>query len=111
MGNFFGRHVLHLTDRGDCLELAFGEDPVLAGVDPFSSQGALPKSRNLAEDTTVLLFGQVDDCREPVAWTRGYRGGRVFYTSLGNPGEFHQPGFLRLLANALYWTAARDLGY
>jgi len=41
-----------------------------------------------------------------VAWTRPHGGGRVFYTSLGHPDDFHQPCFLKLLVNALFWATA-----
>ena len=32
-------------------------------------------------------------------------GRRVFYSLLGRPDDFQQPGFLRLLANAVVWAA------
>ena len=82
--------------------------PVLAGVKPFSSGRYLYKNPNLAEDVTVLLTGTVDGHTEPVAWTRIHRGGRVFYTSLGEPEDFRQPSFIRLLINALFWTTRRE---
>ncbi len=44
---------------------------------------------------------------EPVAWTRVHRGGRVFYTSMGHQDDFHDPSFLRLLANAVLWCGGR----
>jgi type 1 glutamine amidotransferase len=80
--------------------------PVLAGVVPFASRGALYKSVRIAEDATVLLTGTFPGHTHPVAWVRPYRGGRVFYTSLGHPVDFGNPSFLRLLANAVAWTAA-----
>ena len=43
---------------------------------------------------------------EPVAWvSAGPGGGRVFYTSLGHPGDFEVPAFRTMLRNAVYWAA------
>ena len=40
-----------------------------------------------------------------MAWTRLHRGGRVFYTSLGQEDDFREPNFLRLLGNAICWAS------
>jgi type 1 glutamine amidotransferase len=80
------------------------EHPVLSGVAPFRAGGSLYKNPAPAKDVTVLLTGKIPGHTEPVAWTRRQHGGRVFYTSLGHPDDFRQPGFLKLLANALFWV-------
>ena len=51
------------------------------------------------------MNGSIEGHTEPIAWTRNYKGGRIFYTSLGNVETFEQPDFRRMIANALYWTA------
>jgi len=83
------------------------DHPILDGFKEYLSAGSLYKNPQLAPDTTVLLTGTIPGHTEPVAWTRVHRGGRVFYTSLGHPEDFKQAGFLRLLVNALFWTARR----
>ena len=45
---------------------------------------------------------------EPITWTREHQGARVFYTSLGHPADFEEPGFRQMLINALYWTTRRQ---
>jgi len=80
--------------------------PILEGFKPYVSHGSLYKNPKLAPDVTTLLTGTIPGHTEPVAWTRAYKGGRIFYTSLGHPDDFCQSGFLRLLANALFWTAS-----
>jgi rhodanese-related sulfurtransferase len=42
-----------------------------------------------------------------VAWTHRYKGGRVFYTSLGHPKDFANPAFRQLLVNAIFWALDR----
>jgi type 1 glutamine amidotransferase len=80
------------------------DHPVLAGVGPFMAGGSLYRNPAPAKDVTVLLTGMIPGHTEPVAWTRLHRGGRVFYTSLGHPDDFHQASFLKLLVNALFWA-------
>ena len=82
--------------------------PILKGVEPFTSDGSLYKNTGIAKDTTLLAEGEIPGHREPVAWTRNYKGARIFYTSLGHPNDFKNEQFLRMIANALFWTARRE---
>jgi type 1 glutamine amidotransferase/nicotinamidase-related amidase len=83
-------------------------DPILTGVDvtKLSGAGSLYKVSPLDPTAKVILIGSVpDQPSEPVAWTHrsGSKQARVFYTSLGHPGDFESPAFRRLLLNAIYW--------
>lgn len=84
------------------------DHPILKGFQPYKSVGSLYKNPAVAKDVTVLLTGTIPEHTDPIAWTRLYRGGRVFYTSLGHPKDFAQESYLRLLTNAIFWTAKRD---
>jgi uncharacterized protein len=45
----------------------------------------------------------------PLAWTRLYGKGRVFYTALGHePGVWRDPRFQRILTNAILWVIRRS---
>ena len=81
------------------------EHPILKGVTPFTSGGSLYKNPKIAADTTALLSGAIPGHTEPVAWTRLSQKGRVFYTSLGHRDDFREPSFLRILVNAIFWSA------
>ena len=81
--------------------------PVLAGVGPLETTGTLYKNDDIAKDCEVLMTGTNDKATMPVAWTRTYKGGRVFYTSLGQQADFEKESFLRLVENAVFWTAKR----
>jgi type 1 glutamine amidotransferase len=83
------------------------ETPILDGVKPYKSAGSLYKNPVIAKDARVLMTGAISDHVEPIAWTRLYKGGRVFYTSLGHPKDFEEPSYLRLITNAVFWTAGR----
>jgi type 1 glutamine amidotransferase len=85
------------------------DHPVLAGVKPFATTGKLYKNPALAPDATRLLTAATDRNKEPVAWARERTpGGRVVYTSLGVPADFKDEQFVRLLVNAIHWTARRE---
>jgi type 1 glutamine amidotransferase len=81
--------------------------PVLAGVGPLETMGSLYKNDGIAKDCEVLLTGTNDKATMPVAWTRTYKGARIFYTSLGQQGDFENESFLRLVENAVHWTTRR----
>ena len=82
--------------------------PILKGVVPCTSDGSLYKNTGIAKDTELLAEGEIPGHREPIAWTRVYKGARVFYTSLGHPNDFKNKTFLRLIANALFWVSQRE---
>lgn len=79
-------------------------DPILQGFKPFETTTKLYKNRRISSDTKLLLTGSIPGHTEPLAWTREYRGGRVFYTSLGGPEDFEEKAFRQLLVNAIGWT-------
>jgi len=86
--------------------------PVLEGIAPtFRSVYSLYRAAPLASDCEPLMTGStlVSSGTQPVAWTRMYKGARVFYTSLGGPQDFENATFQRLIANALFWCAKRPI--
>ena len=89
------------------INLRAKDDPILQNISNFDSYGSLYKNPSIANDTTLLLTGKTEEHTEPVAWTRIYHGGRVFYTSLGHQRDFEVEMFLRLLANAVLWAGGR----
>ncbi len=108
-GNYTGHHGAELPTYARIAEGA-GDHPVLRGVDreEFRTFGSLYRNTPLAGSATPLMLGRAEgiEPHEPVAWTNTVPGGaRVFYTSLGHPGDFEVPAFRTLLRNALYWAA------
>jgi type 1 glutamine amidotransferase len=85
------------------------EHPVLKGVGAIKAHKYAYGNGPLARDVVVLqVVGRIKDRPFPVTWVHTYKGGRVFYTSLGAPEDFPQENFRRLLTNAIFWTAKRD---
>lgn len=107
-GNYKGHYK-----EGPLCETQFNKEgeshPVLQGVKPFKSFGSLYKNPEIAKDVTVLMNGSNGTQTEPVTWVRLHNKGRVFYTSLGHQKDFEESQFLKLLTNAIFWTAGRDI--
>jgi nicotinamidase-related amidase/type 1 glutamine amidotransferase len=86
--------------------------PILEGVDPTAllGHGSLYKVSPLANTATPLLIGSIPGQNpEPVAWVNApATANRVFYTSLGQLEDFHEPAFNRLLKNAVDWAIAKN---
>lgn len=81
--------------------------PVLRGVQAFGTR-KLYKAGELAPTATALQTGDNGKGREVVTLVNEYRGGRMFYTSLGVPEDFQNANFRRMLVNALFWAARRE---
>jgi type 1 glutamine amidotransferase len=83
--------------------------PVLEKVGPITSRGYYG-FRSLAGDSVVVhvVDEPVRKLKRPVTWLHTYKGGRMFYTSMGVPEDFQIEDFRRLLANAIFWTAQRN---
>jgi putative membrane-bound dehydrogenase-like protein len=105
-GNYHNHYGAGPSCRIEIVRKAAGH-PVLKGFRPYASVASLYKNTGLARDDEVLLTGSIPGHTEPIAWTRSYKGGRIFYTSLGHPRDFANESFRRLLVNALYWTTGR----
>jgi type 1 glutamine amidotransferase len=88
--------------------------PILSGVPvvEFPAGGSLYRNTPLRGGGPVLLTGRAEGAEnvEPVAWTHhSPGGGRVFYTSLGAPGDFSRAEFQQILRNAIHWAFGRDI--
>jgi type 1 glutamine amidotransferase len=79
------------------LPLAEGIEPLLLGQ---VLEGMKPADAAAA--------GEVNDPMMPVAWTRSYKGGRIFTTTMGSAEDLLNEGFRRLLVNASYWALGME---
>jgi len=44
----------------------------------------------------------------PVAWTKTFNGGRVFFTTLGHPFDFYDESMRKIALNGIYWALSRE---
>jgi type 1 glutamine amidotransferase len=104
-GSYIGHYG---ADAPAKLEWKQPDHPILKGISSFTTTGKLYKNPNLAADVALLATASTGDYTEPVAWTRSRRG-RVFYTSLGIPDDFQLEPFRKMLAQAVFWVANRNV--
>jgi len=94
-------------------------NPILNGVDDFPAKSWLYHVEPISGPATILLMGRSLNSEkkdtttypltQPVAWTREHKGARVFFTTLGHPGDFEQPSMRRLAVNAILWALGREV--
>src|SRR5215471_2115170 len=54
------------------------------------------------------VAGPQNDPMMPIAWTKTYRGGRVFTTTMGSAQDLLNEAFRRLTVNACYWATGLE---
>ncbi len=109
LGGSYAGHYDDLPARLSAAAPAAGH-PILLGVDVAAlAHRKLYRNSTLAPGATALIDGvsQGESALQHVAWVNQAGASRVFYTSLGTPGDFVQPAFRRLLANAVFWALGR----
>ncbi len=80
--------------------------PILIGMNTqgFTSPSWLYRNQ-LDPEATALLTGQTaGQAPEPVVWTYGYKGGRIFYTSLGHWDDWKIDDFRGMMVRAIFWA-------
>jgi len=60
------------------------------------------------EPASKPVAGRQNEPMLPVAWTKTYRGGRIFTTTMGSAQDLLNEPFRRLLVNACYWAAGLE---
>ena len=78
--------------------------PQPEGIQPLLL-GAVLESMDPA---SAPVQGAQNEPMLPVAWTKSYRGGRVFTTTMGSAQDLLNEAFRRLLVNACYWAAGME---
>ncbi len=102
-GHYRGGDKIHIK-----VVEAHSRHQILNDIKDFSSTCKIYKNPKVADDVEVLLTGAMPEQIQPVAWARNFKSGRVFYTSLGDPDDFKNDEYQRLLINAVQWTTGRQ---
>lgn len=79
-------YAVKLPLPGDSRPLVLGQ--VLEGMKPTDAPAA----------------GEVNDPMMPVAWTKTYKGGRIFTTTMGAATDLENEALRRMVVNAVYWA-------
>ena len=89
-----------------------GDHPILEGMDDFTTMDEFYHVADCPlHDKEILLVSQSpkEGKTRPVAWTRRYGKGKVFYTVLGHSKpSFENPDFQKLIYQAVRWALTPD---
>jgi hypothetical protein len=102
-----GQWVAHPGDDGVRyrVRIADRDHPITAGVDDFDVTSE-KYSMHIDPAIHVLATTDFDEVAMPIAWTKGWGRGRVFYSSLGHSPEIVVlPPALRLMRQGMRWAA------
>ncbi len=119
-----GNHKVEST-RG-LIAPAGKEHPILTGIadgDIWGPTDVYGVRLPLPGDSQPLVLGQVLEGMDaddepvagdknnpmmPIAWTKSYKGARVFCTTMGAATDLPNEGVRRLLVNAVYWAVGLE---
>ncbi len=79
------------------------QDPIMQGIPPaFQLDDEIYGNVAFETGNKILLSTSHPSTNGPLSWTRKYRNAKVFTTLLGHgPGSFDNPGFSRMLGQAI----------
>ena len=102
-----GNYTGHFGNEPVAVSTAKGaaNHPVLKDVGKIESL-KMYKAGELGADATLLQNGTIKskNATHAVTWTNVYKGGRMFYTSLGVSVDFENEHFRKMIVNAIFWT-------
>ena len=88
------------------VQIAAGDHPITAGVEDFEVEDEIYMSAWFPE-INILATAAWADKPHPLAWTKAYGDGRVFYTALGHgPDTFTRPGMQTLMTQGVRWAGS-----
>ena len=120
VGGYFDQHPWHQSVR---IEVVDPTDPLVSFLGPsLQIEDEIYQIRDFDDRTSHVLLrldeASVDVTRSnvhrrpygwPLAWTRAYGRGRVFYTALGHEqAVWADPRYQRMLLNAILWAIRRS---
>ncbi len=110
----FGREVLGVHFGGSFANGApmriinLFPHPIFAGVDRFETTQGLFRCE-AGPDAQVIMEGIASEEAVPMGWVRRWGRGRIVGLVTAAPAQVGDTEFLRLLANAVRWAAARPI--
>ncbi len=90
----------------DSTILVFGQ--VLTGMKPTDEPVGKEITKKKVKDEVKEFVNTPNDPMMPIAWTRSYKGARIFTTTMGSSTDLDSEGTRRLIVNAVYWTLALE---
>ena len=96
-------------DRDMTVSICDRAHPITWGLDTFTIHDETYNKYSIAPGVTPLLTTNDPTSDKVIGWTHVCGNSRVVYLQLGHDrNAFDDPGYRRLVAQAIQWTAKRD---
>lgn len=82
---------------------------IFTGVTHLETTEGMPLYSDLANDALMVIEGTVGEATAPLGWLRRWKNVRLAHIVPAGPALFRDQGYLRLLANCVFWTARRPI--
>lgn len=106
-----GKEIRGSTYKHDLdldIKVADKKHPITRGLKDFQIHDEGYKYCRFEKDNRVLLTTSHEHCDKTVAWVSKYKDAKVCGIMLGHDGKaYGNPGFRKLLSQAILWTAGR----
>lgn len=106
-----------VADQSHKIATGIKDGDVWGPTDVYTVRLPLPEGSHLIFRGAILTGMKPDDevvkdnrndPMMPLAWTRSYKGGRVFATTMGAATDFTSQGVRRMIVNATYWCTGLE---
>lgn len=82
---------------------------IFTGINRLETQQGMPLYADLANDALMVMEGTVGESTAPLGWLRRWHNARLAHIVPASPELFRDDSYLRLLANAVLWSAQRPI--
>ncbi len=83
--------------------------PIFTATERLETDGPVPAWTRLAEGAQLIAEGITGEDTTPLAWVRTIGAARVCHLVPSSPALLVEPGYQRILAQALLWVARRPI--
>ena len=98
-----------LHDQRMTVQIVLQNHPITEGLQDFEIDDETYKGFYVNPDVTALLHFDHPKSDQVVGWTHQYGKSRVVYLQPGHgPAAYANPGYRRLVENAIYWAGGRN---
>ena len=83
--------------------------PIFTETEGYETDQSIPLFEKLSDDAQMIMEGTVGEATAPLAWVRRLAGSRLCHLVPGDANAFSDPLYLRMVGNAILWTASRPI--
>lgn len=83
--------------------------PIFTGVEAIETDESVPSWTKLTDDAQMIAEGITGEETTPLAWVRSVGSSRICHLVLSSSALLASPDYVRIITQALLWTARRPI--